>query len=239
MDRWFPRIEIPMTWAQFRQLPQHPAYRYEYLDGVARLTGRPRRYHALRTFADRAPREWHSAGDVRIERLDVSGSPELPQLFADAFAATAPLSLLEPEQRTTAAADCLARTWSGEFGVYVEPASFVAVAGDRLCAAILVTLVQAGDLEAFDDPRWGEPPPAGALEQRWGRPHVTWVLTAPDKGRQGLATALLERSVSALSQLGYRELASTFLLGNEASMLWHWRNGFHLLSYVGSSRRRV
>jgi hypothetical protein len=32
-------------------------------------------------------------------------------------------------------------------------------------------------------------------------------------------------------------LASTFLLGNESSMLWHWRNGFQLLQYPGSRRR--
>ena len=32
------------------------------------------------------------------------------------------------------------------------------------------------------------------------------------------------------------ELASTFLLGNESSTLWHWRAGFRCLPYPGSMR---
>ncbi len=38
-------------------------------------------------------------------------------------------------------------------------------------------------------------------------------------------------------ELGYTELISSFILGNESSMLWHWRNGFELLPYSGSRRR--
>lgn len=235
MERWFPRIDIPMTWAQFRQLPEHPAYRYEYLDGVARLTGRPRRYHALLSFDDRIRRASAIAADVRP--IDPPEWTQLPGVFADAFAGTAPLSLLEPEQRFAAAADCLARTRAGEFGVCVPPASFVALIDEQVVAAIIITLVQAGDLHDFTDPRWGEPPPPDALDRRWGRPHLTWVLSAPAAARRGLASALLDRSIATLQDLQYRELATTFLLGNEASLLWHWRNGFQLLPYVGSSRR--
>ena len=57
---------------------------------------------------------------------------------------------------------------------------------------------------------------------------------APLCARYGVGSALLARSVNALREIGYRELASTFLLGNESSTLWHWRNGFRLLSYLGS-----
>ena len=38
-------------------------------------------------------------------------------------------------------------------------------------------------------------------------------------------------------ELGYTELISSFILGNDSSMLWHWRNGFELLPYSGSRRR--
>ena len=38
-------------------------------------------------------------------------------------------------------------------------------------------------------------------------------------------------------ELGYNELVSSFILGNESSMLWHWRNGFDLLPYSGSRRK--
>jgi ribosomal protein S18 acetylase RimI-like enzyme len=107
----------------------------------------------------------------------------------------------------------------------------------KLHGAVLITLLQAGDLESFDDPLWKEIPPENALELRWGRPHVTWIFTSPHAARRGLASALLDRAAAALMHMGYTELASTFLLGNEPSLLWHWRNGFRLMSYVGSPRR--
>ena len=235
MDRWFPRITIPMTWDRFRQLPKHPAYRYEYLDGAAKLTAQLRRYHALLAPIARNPALPNAAAEIRP--IDPADWDHLPELFADAFATTAPFSLLEPEQRRAAARDCLERTRGGEHGLLIEAASFVAAVNQQVCAAILITLLQAGDLEQFDDPRWGERPPPNALQVGWGRPHVTWVLSAPNAARSGLASALLDRAATALADLGYCELASTFLLGNEPSLLWHWKNGFRLLSYVGSPRR--
>jgi hypothetical protein len=54
--------------------------------------------------------------------------------------------------------------------------------------------------------------------------------------RFGIGSALLGHATNALLKLGYTELASTFLLGNESSTLWHWMNGFRLISYAGSYR---
>ena len=54
IDDWFSAIELPLTWQQFWQLPQNPAYKYEYFDGHAWLSPRPKSYHAvldLQTFA--------------------------------------------------------------------------------------------------------------------------------------------------------------------------------------------
>lgn len=237
MDRWFSGLSIPLTWDQFRRLPQHPAYRYEYGDGVAVLSPRLRRYHGLLSLADRRSMTNAPHSDCELRPLIDGDWSNLPLLFADAFAATAPFSFLEPGQRLVAAQDCIARTMTGEFGALVPQASFVACETGDLLAAILITLLQAGDLEQFDDPRWRELPPVDPLASHWGRPHVTWVFTSPRSARRGLAGALLDRVASALLELGYTELASTFVLGNEASLLWHWRNGFRLLSYVGSPRR--
>jgi hypothetical protein len=39
-----------------------------------------------------------------------------------------------------------------------------------------------------------------------------------------------------LLRLGHKELASTFLVGNEASMLWHWRAEFKLPEQPWSTR---
>jgi hypothetical protein len=46
----------------------------------------------------------------------------------------------------------------------------------------------------------------------------------------------LAAAVRELLALGYTQLASTFLAGNDSSTLWHWRNGFQLLAYPGSLR---
>jgi hypothetical protein len=40
-----------------------------------------------------------------------------------------------------------------------------------------------------------------------------------------------------LRQLDYAELWSTFVVGNDSSMLWHWRSGFRLFPHPGSRRR--
>src|SRR5438128_4136888 len=46
-DDWMPHIQLPLTIEQFRQLPRNAAYKYEYLNETARLSPRPRHYHAL------------------------------------------------------------------------------------------------------------------------------------------------------------------------------------------------
>ncbi len=143
--------------------------------------------------------------------------------------------------RDSPSRDALGRVRSGESGPLVRTACFVAMAGrpeeaGSLVGGLFVTLLPAGDLERFDDPVWAEPPPPDAIGQRWGRPHLTWVFVDPPSARRGIASLMLGHAARALRVLGYRELASTFLLGNEPSTLWHWRNGFRLASYVGSPR---
>ena len=48
-EKWYPFIKLPLTIEQFHQLPRNPAYKYEYIDGEAWLTARPKAYHALLT----------------------------------------------------------------------------------------------------------------------------------------------------------------------------------------------
>ena len=59
---------------------------------------------------------------------------------------------------------------------------------------------------------------------------------SPSNKGHGVGTALLAAAVGELLALGYTQILSTFMLGNDSSMLWHWRNGFQLLSYPGSYR---
>ncbi len=158
----------------------------------------------------------------------------LPEVFAAAFHRVPPFSLLDADRRGLAAVDCLATTRAGGSGPLVPAASWVVRSGPgvsptSLLGAILVTLMPAGDLENFADPTWCEQPPDDAVSIHWGRPHVTWVFVAPKQARRGIGTALLRVCTESLRALGYDELASTVLLGNESSLLWHWRAGFRLL----------
>jgi GNAT superfamily N-acetyltransferase len=229
-----------MTWEQFQQLPRNAGYRYEYRGGAARITARPQYYHCLRSLSAGEPEHEPlaaTAGEVSVRPLEPNDWDHLPGVFAAAFSELPPLVLERPADRLITARELLARTRAGADGPIVERACWVALAADEIVGAIHITLSFDGDLETFDDPGWTETPPPDALEQRWGRPHLTWIYIRPAWSRRGIGRLLLACASRRLAELGYRELASTFQLGNASSQLWHWRLGFRLLSYVGSPGR--
>jgi GNAT superfamily N-acetyltransferase len=237
-DEWMAFHKLPLTLEQFHRLPRHPAYKYEYLDGVAWLSPRPKFYHACLDLASFAPSmETPVSGEIR--RLRDADWNELVTPFAAAFRNLEPFGGLEDAERREAAAKSLAHARTGGDGPLIRPACFVASGGDQegVLGAILITLLPLADLESWDGYHWQEPPPPDCVERRLGRPHLTWVFVKPFHAGRGLGTALLSAAIEELRRLGFRELASTFLLGNHWSMLWHWRNGFRLLAYPGSARR--
>jgi GNAT superfamily N-acetyltransferase len=232
-DEWMAGLELPLTAEQFRTLPRSPAYRYGYRDGVARVTPRPRYFHALLDLAQAPAPE---GGLVDLRPVRPGDWEALVPVFAAAFAGQPPFGGLDEATRPTAARKSLTQTRTGGDGPWVEAASFVA-RDEELLGAILVTLLPERDPTCWDAYHWDEPPPADAVARRLGRPHLTWVFVDPMCAGRGVGTALLAAAAGALRGLGYRELASTFLLGNDSSMLWHWRSGFRLLAYPGSRRR--
>jgi GNAT superfamily N-acetyltransferase len=122
----------------------------------------------------------------------------------------------------------------------IEQASFVALdknnrPGTKI-GAILVTLLPDGDVMDPDSYYWREPPPADCIRNRQGRPHLTWIFVSPLEVGQGVGTALLTAAGNKLFEMGFTQLVTTFISGNDSSMLWHWRNGFRLLAYPGSRR---
>jgi GNAT superfamily N-acetyltransferase len=118
-------------------------------------------------------------------------------------------------------------TRRGGDGDFLGHASVVAThaADARAVGAMLVTrwVPGPGDASADDD----------ALTSA----HVTWVFVAPLHCGRGIGTLMLSAAVQQLRRGGFARLYTTFLAGNESSMLWHWRNGFRLLPYRGSLRR--
>jgi len=232
-DHWMPTIKLSLTVEQFHQLPRHPAYRYEYVAGQACLSPRTRHFHALLEL-----RSLEVPSQVALRPVRAEDFPELIRLFSATFHAIQPYGSLDEPTRQRAAAEALERARTGGDGPWIERASFVALEQGKLAGAIFVTLLPLGDPCHWDSYHWVEPPPADCILRRLGRPHLTWIFVAPAQAGHGVGTALLAATTRELLRLGYTELLTTFMLGNDSSMLWHWRNGFRLLAYPGSVRRR-
>jgi GNAT superfamily N-acetyltransferase len=239
-DEWMPILRLPLTLAHYQQLPQHPAYKYEYSDGQLLLTPRAKFYHArldLEAFRRRAmplPEP-----EIRLRPARADELPDLAEPFAAAFRRQQPFASLDAAARHEAARACLQRTRSGGDGPLIEQASFVVQEENQggPVGAILVTLLPPGDPCDFDTYYWSAPPPPDCIARRLGQPHLTWVFVTPIVAGQGIGTALLAAAVRELLSLGFTELLTTFLLGNDSSMLWHWRNGFAVLPHPSSVRR--
>jgi GNAT superfamily N-acetyltransferase len=229
-------LEVPMTKEQFHRLPRNPAYRYEYFRGVVWISGRPRFYHALLDLVSAPPAPDTGA---TIRPLVDDDWEALPPVFAAAFREQPPFGSLEYDARVAASAKSLAFTRSGGDGPWITQASFVAEddEGERL-GGVLVTLLPDRDPSGWYSFQWDEPPPEDCIARRLGRPHLTWIFVRPTSAGRGIGTALLAAAAAGLRDLGYAEMASTFLLGNHSSMLWHWRQGFRLVSYPSSRRLR-
>jgi GNAT superfamily N-acetyltransferase len=237
-----PPLELKIGIGQFRQLPRNAAYKYEYFGGSAWLTPRPRYYHALLRLPAVAAAPTEPA-PVALRRVTAGDWEAMVPIFAAAFRTQQPFGGLEDEPRRTAARKSLEQTRTGGDGPLIAQAAFVAVgeaeadAEPPLLGALLPTLLPAGDPTDWDSYHWPEPPPPDCIAGRLGRPHLTWIFVAPSLAGQGVGTALLQAAVRELVALGFTEMASTFLAGNDSSMLWHWRAGFELLAYPASRRR--
>ena len=242
LDRWFSVIKLPMSWRQFHRLPYNPAYTYEYFNKTAWLSPRPKFYQArleLRPHQSELPTEIEAHEVVTLRRLEDDDWPRLSRIFAASFHRVQPFASLSDRRRLEASRDCLKFTREGGDGPIIHPACHVALGQKhgQPIGAILVTLIPPVDLDDFWSLRWKTPPPPDCVEQRLGHAHLTWIFVGPWHAGYGVGTALLARASQCLLELGYTELVSSFILGNDSSMLWHWRNGFELLAYSGSRRK--
>jgi GNAT superfamily N-acetyltransferase len=238
-DDWMPHLRLSLSLAELHQLPRHPAYKYEYINGEAWISPRPRCYHArldLLAFVA-APDQTEVPQTAPVRAFRDEDWEALVPVFAASFARQQPFGSLEPGPRQDAARQSLEQTKAGGDGPWVRAASFVAEEGGSAVGALLVTLLPGGDPSDPDTYRWTGPAPDDCLARGAGQAHLTWVFVQPNLAGRGVGMALLRSAAEALLGLGYRELLSTFLLGNDSSMLWHWRAGFHLLPYPLSRRR--
>jgi hypothetical protein len=232
LNDWFSETTIELGWTAFQRLPRHAACRYEYRNERLHISGNPRFYHAVLDL-DGIPDARQRTGNDRFRPIQAADWPKLSEVFVDAFSRSEPFVHLKPDVRLVAAATLLEETRHANYGPLVEAASFGLFAEGKLSGAAVVTLIPSGSLSNFSVPDWQAPAPPDAVQERWGQPHLTWIFVASSWQRRGEAGHLLAESAGVLKSLGYSSLASTFLLGDHASMLWHWRMGFELLGYAG------
>jgi GNAT superfamily N-acetyltransferase len=232
------QVVLNITIDEFHRLPRNAAYKYEYFDGRAVLTPRPKTFTCILDLSG-APLP-DPPYPVNVRHLPKPEWPELSDLFSAAVHSTQPFYSLDKNAAKAAAADCYAKATTGEDGPVIEAACFRADDPHERgpVGGAIVTLVPDAVLTEPFAGLWKEPPPANAIEQRLGCPHLTWVFVHPWMGRRGIGTALLAAVVPAIRDLGYQYLASTFLLDNGPSTLWHWRNGFRLLPQMSALTER-
>lgn len=233
MDDHYRAVRLNITIDEFHRLPRNPAYKYEYFDGRAVLSPRPKLFACAR---DLSPVPSDPYEPVTVRPLPAADARDLAGLFAFALRSTQPFASLGKDDARRAADATLDRTLTGEDGPPVEAAWFRAD-GDRREGTVGGALVTLAPVETLTRPFagvWKAPPPADAVEKRLGVPHLTWVFVNPWVARRGVGTALLAAVVEALRGLGFDALASTFALDNPPSALWHWRNGFRLLPQMSA-----
>lgn len=225
IDRCFEVIDLDISHEEFQRLPRNLAYKYEYFDGHALLTPRPKIQfarlelpHSLKLTADLE----RDSVSPTVRALDATDWRELRHAFAFAFERMPPFGTLPRERRLPAAEDALRETRDGLHGEVVENASCVALDGDARAGACIITLPTMASWQP---------------QEMSGQPHLSWIFVSPMAWRQGVASALLSHAAKQLEALGHCGLYSTLLVGNAPSTFWHWRMGFCLLEDPLSLRR--
>src|SRR4051812_36976448 len=123
-DRWMPLVKLALSAEAFREVPRHPAYKYEHTDGVGWISPRPRYFHALLDLT--APLQ-NQDKRTQVRSLEPADWERLPPLFAAAFHNQQPFACLADGPRLEAARVCLARVADGEDGPVMADCCRVAV----------------------------------------------------------------------------------------------------------------
>src|SRR5438093_552326 len=124
-DDWMTGLRLPLTFEQFHQLPRNPAYKYEFFDGTACLSPRPKYYHAVLEF-EPPPALEKADTEVLVRPLAETDWEKLAPVFTGAFRGLPPFNHLEDEPRAAAARKCLEHTRQGGDGPLIGPACFTA-----------------------------------------------------------------------------------------------------------------
>lgn len=239
MDDHFQRVELKITIDEFHRLPRNPAYKFEYFDGHAVLTPRPKSFTCVLDLPATSLPE--PVWPVEVRPLPLTSAEQLGKLYSWSVRSTQPFASLSDDDASAAAQECFTKTLTGGDGPVIGRACFQAISprDGHTIGGLLVTLVPSNILTNPFATNWQSDPPTDAIARHLGCPHLTWVFVHPWEGRHGYATAMLAAATAELLALGFRHLASTFQMENAPSALWHWRNGFRLLPQYSALAKRM
>lgn len=196
-------MKLPMSMDDFHRVPRHPDWKWEYWDGAAQLSYRPRTIElTLDTAAAVRVTRQH---DVRL--VDTTRDQERLRTFlADVWRTEDPCRTFD-EQTTD---EWLRYGLDTSFTRLDEPAGILVEAGAELVGAVVTE----------------RPYPRDEIQVLC----LGWLTVRSGYRCDGVATAMLAAVVEVLRTAGVQQLRSGVSVGNRPSLYWHWRNGFQAVS---------
>lgn len=189
-----------MPFADWERVPRHPDWKYEYWDGAAQLSYRPRGLHVRR--ATDTP---ISAGRHTGRLFDATRDTAAVRAFLrEVWSAEDPCVTFDDQTAQRWLTDTLdesLRRLTAAGGAIVEEDA-------AITGALLVELPYRDD------------------EAPW----LCWLSVRSGHRCDGVATALLATVVPALHAAGVTHVDSYVSTASKASVSWHWRHGFALVA---------
>lgn len=189
-----------MPFGDWERIPRHPDWKYEYWDGAAQLSFRPRGLHVRRATAHPLNSERHTG-----RLFDASRDTAAVRAFLrEVWSAEDPCVTFDDQTAQRWLSDTLDESFrrlTATGGAIVEED-----------AAITGTLLVERPHRDADAP--------------W----LTWLSVRSGHRCDGVATALLATVLPALHAVGVTQVDSFVSPANRASVSWHWRHGFELVA---------
>jgi RimJ/RimL family protein N-acetyltransferase len=123
---------------EFRRLPRHPGWQYEYVGGEVHIQPAPAIVVTSLAVQPRC-----APSTCRLRPTDARDAPALAAAFEEAFAPTVEYCDWEPDAIRASARECIESYYAGTRGVPL-PVARLAVAGENVAGAALVSRGRGG-----------------------------------------------------------------------------------------------
>jgi GNAT superfamily N-acetyltransferase len=189
---------IPMTWEEFEVMEAPFGWKVEYWDGHAHLTPR---WHGVKTKLQLSPRNATYDSDPSLVAVSPDYRDSMIAGYCETFGNSIEFSGWSRSDLQSSAVQDIDYYFGGHRG---EPlsASVLALGAGQLAGLALISR----------RPKYGA--------------YMDLLYVRPGFQRQGVATAMLNRVIAGLLELGFPTLTSAYHIVNEPSRHWHHGQGF-------------